>query len=326
MSFVSWSYVPGRASEIAASLDGEAAVIYDGRLVGRRRVLARYLLSAIQTISYLVRRRPLAIIVTLPPVIPGLIVFAYSWLFSVPFALDSHPSAFGRKNDRWSRRLLPIHRWLARRAATTLVTTSEWIKVVGEWGGRGLIVHEAPPTWCSSAAVKHQPLRVLFVCVFSPDEPVDSVLDAVRGLEGVEMTITGDQRRARQGLVDSAPANVRFCGFLNQADYRRTLQETDAVLALTTEPTSVMRAAYEATYAERPLIASDNPAMRELFDDAILVQNDAQAIRQGLHEMIVSYDDLLSTAPRARARQLDRWERQLTELRSSLMFGSDTAT
>lgn len=321
MSFVSWSFVRGRSSEIADALDGEAKSIYYSRLVGRRKWLVplRYALSSIHTLGYLLRRRPRAVITTLPPVFPGLVAYAYSRVFRAGFVLDSHPSGFGRKGDKVSERLLPVHRWLARRANATMVTTDEWVAEVDAWGGGGIIIHEAPSLLdLAPPAEPSGPFTVLYVAVFSSDEPVAEVLAAARQVADVRVHITGDIRKCDPRLIESAPENVEFVGFLGPEEYRRAVEEAHAVMALTTEPTSVMRAAYEAVYARRPLLASDWPRIRELFDHAVLVDNDSGGIAMGLRRARDEYADLVSATEPAFEEQTKRWKLQLDVLRGAL--------
>jgi Glycosyl transferase 4-like domain len=145
--FIAWSAAGGRASEIAAALGGEGRCFYHRCLVRRSLVPIRYAVSAVQTVAYLVRRRPAAVIATNPPIFPGLLAYAYGRTAGVPVLLDSHPSSFGRKENRMARLLLPLHAWLAARAASTMVTTDALAEQVATWGGDADIVHEAPPVW-----------------------------------------------------------------------------------------------------------------------------------------------------------------------------------
>ena len=80
-----------------------------------------------------------------------------------------------------------------------------------------------------------------------------------------------------------AAQNVSFVGFLPAAEYQGLVRLADLVMGLTTEPTSVMRCAYEAVYAEKPLVVSDWPLCRgKLFPFAVAVANDAASIAQGV--------------------------------------------
>jgi glycosyltransferase involved in cell wall biosynthesis len=289
--------------------------------VGRRRTALRYAVSALLTVAKLARHRPTAVVVTNPPIVPGVLAWLYARVAGARLALDSHPASFGRKGDRVSARLLPVHRWLARRVDTVLVTTDEWVEEVERWGGRGLVVHEAPPPWTCGPARRQVDgvTRVLFVGVFGGDEPVDQVVDAARHLDDVEILVTGDLRRAPAGLVEAAPPNVRFVGFLDPDDYAAAVDDADLLLALTTEPTSVMRAAYEGVYAGRPIVISDWPALRELFPYAVFVANDAEGIAKGVGAAVDDRGTLLAELARARELQTTRWDDQRAAVRSILV-------
>lgn len=274
--------------------------------------MLRYALSALVTVAYLLWRRPRAVIATNPPVFCALAAYPYCRLTGAPLVLDSHPTAFGAKGNRAASWMLPVSRWLSRRAAATLVTTVEWVEQVEAWGGRALIVHEAPAGLDERVPDTAVAGRALFVGVFASDEPVAEVVDAARRLSDHEIQITGRLERAPAELLAAAPDNVHFVGWLDQRDYRAALRSAGVVVALTTEPTSVMRSAYEAVYAGRPLVVSDWPALRDLFPDAIHVDNRADAIARGIREATELPDP--GRAVRARARQLDRWDAQLAAL------------
>jgi hypothetical protein len=319
VAFVAWTTVPGRAEEFAAALGGDARCFYPFRTPRRRLVPARYAVSALQTAGYLALRRPRAVIATNPPVVPGLLAWLYGRLTGAVFVLDSHAGSFGRKGDRVSARLLPVHRWLARRAALTLVADESLAALVRSWGGRPLVVHEAPPAWSVAAAGEPaDPIRLLLVTVFADDEPVGAALDAARRTP-VSLVLTGDPDRCPPAVRDAAErVGARFAGYLRGDAYRRALETSDVVATLTTEPSSVMRAACEAVYAGRPLIVSDWPAARQAFPYAIHVANEGSAIAQGIERARREHARLRRLAETARDVQVRRWREQLAALDSAL--------
>lgn len=317
---VTWQRHGGRAEEMAHALGGRAVHVHPRRLAARRLVLVRYTVSVVLTLGALVRLRPRAVAVTNPPVFPGLLVAAYGAVTGTPYLLDSHTSSFGVKGNGVARRMLGVHRWLARGSAGVMTTTTSWVEVVQGWGARGLVVHEAPPAWSvSPRPPANDRAQVLLVGVFSDDEPFEEVVAAAALLPEVDVAITGDVARAPAGMREHAPANVSFVGFLGPEAYRRRLEASDVVIALTTEPTSVMRAAYEAVYARRGLIISDWPTLREVFPLARHAGNHsaelAGAVRDVLSEGSTERAD---RARRARATQVDRWGQQVAEMRSAL--------
>lgn len=316
-AFLAWSRVSGRSEEIAAALGGEARCFWISGLRRKQLVPLRYLLSAVGTAAYLLRARPRAVAVTNPPVFPGLIALAYARFARVPVLLDSHPASFGAKDNAVAARLLPVHRWMARRSASVLVTTDDWVRTVESWGGRATVVHEAPPLW---EVAPPRPLparpRVLFVGVFAPDEPVAEVLAAARLLPEADVVVTGDLQKCSPALRESAPANVSFVGFLSKEEYRRAVEDCDVLLALTTEPTSVVRAGYEAVYARRPLVVTGWPELRRLFPHAVPTGNDAAGIAAALRTALAEHERLRSETGTALEDQRDRWDGQVAELRA----------
>ena len=314
VSFIAWSDDSGRAREVARALEGEARTFYELRIVRKPLVPLRYLLSAINTCIYLLSRRPRAVIVTNPPIFPGLIALLYCIATKAPLLLDSHPSAFGEAP--MAKQFAGVHVWLARRAATTMVTVPELAEIVTSWGGRANIIHEAPP---AHPAVPASPLsgrpRILYVGRFASDEPTAEVVKAARLVAEADVLITGDVRKCPASLRKSTPANVIFTGFLRGHDYNRALEQADAIMVLTRHPLAVNRGAYQAVYFERPLIISNLPAMTPLFPYAISVSNDSVSIARGIQSAIERHPDLVSACPHARALQEQRWQQQLDRLR-----------
>ena len=257
VSFVAWGAVSGRSSEIAAALGGEAHCRFPPESTWRPHAAVRYALCTLDTVAYLLRRRPRAIIVTNPPLVAGYVAWACARLLGCPVVLDSHPGGFGAQGDHVSAKLQGLHRWLARHVDGCAVASAPWVEVVESWGGRAVELHEAPPGAlpASLGDLEERPggptergLRVLCVGRLAPDEPSEEVAAAAALVPDCRFLVTGDPKRAPT-LIERAPPNVTFTGYLAHDDYLRALQEADVVMTLTTEPSSVMRAAYEAVYA-----------------------------------------------------------------------------
>lgn len=314
VAFIAWAEDSGRAHEVARALGGEARAFYQLRIVWKPLVPLRYLMNAINTCGYLVSRRPRAVIVTNPPIFPGLIALLYCTVAKAPLLLDSHPSAFG--DAPMAKQVAGVHAWLTRHAATTMVTVPELAETVTAWGGRADIIHEAPPARHAAPA---RPLsgrpRIVYIGRFAPDEPTAEVVEAARLVPEADVLITGDVRKCPASLVESAPANVIFTGFLEGDDYDRALEQADVIMVLTRHPLAVNRGACEAVYFERPLIISDLPAMTPLFPYAVSVPNDSAGIAGGIQSSIEHHPDLVSACPQARALQEQRWQQQFDRLR-----------
>jgi glycosyltransferase involved in cell wall biosynthesis len=252
---------------------------------------------------------------------------AYGRIFRAPVVLDSHPASFGRKGSAAGKRLLPVHRWMVSRVASSVVTTSDWVQVVRDWGGDADLLHEAPGDWDTRPLppVDSRPI-VLVVGIFSGDEPVSEVLEAAAAAPELDVRLTGETSRLAPGLVARAPDNVTFVGFLGREDYRAAVYGAHVILTLTTEPTSIMRAACEAVFAGRPVVVSDWPALRETFPHAVHVDNNAEGIARGILEAVDRLDELVHVATTAADEQRARWKAQLAMLERRLQLGTPEAS
>jgi glycosyltransferase involved in cell wall biosynthesis len=315
--FLAWTKTSGRAEDISAALRGDAHLVFPRvpLLPHPFSTALRYAIGTVQSALLLLRARPSAVVVTNPPLIPPLVVALWAAATRRPFVLDSHPSGFGLKGRRVLAVLQPVHRALARRATGVLVTTNELAGRVDAWGGRGIVVHEAPVDFPEPSPPTDP--TVLFVGIFASDEPIDAVLDAARLLPDTRFRITGDPRRAPAQLVGSAPANVELTGFLATEAYRSAVSGASVVLTLTTEPHSVMRSAYEAVYAHVPVVMTDTAVLRGDFPYALFCENTGASIAAALRQALASQGELRARAPEAAALQRARWDKQLVALREA---------
>jgi colanic acid/amylovoran biosynthesis glycosyltransferase len=313
-AFIAWSRSE-RSPELAKAVGADCHVVFVTRLARPGLVPLRYLLSAIATTWFLVRKRPTVVVATNPPIFPALIAYLVGQVTRTGLVLDSHPRGFGRKGSRLGQVLSPVHCFLVRRARATLVPGPELAEVVDRWGGNPMIIHEAPPGWTidEPPTLVGRP-TVLWVAIYASDEPVAAVLEAARRLPEIEFMITGDVRRCPPQLRAAAPRNVEFTGFRPGDEFRRLIERADVVLVLSTEPTSVPRAAFEAVEGLRPLVLSDWPSLHRVFEQAVFVTYSAEGIARGVQEAITRHRELVAAAPGARERQRSQWVQQRQQL------------
>jgi hypothetical protein len=261
-------------------------------------------------------RRPIARgpwIVTVPPTELALATVRR------PTVLDVHTGAFGLKGDARSAKRLWLLRRCVARAAATMVCSAPLAEQVEAWGGRPLVVHEAPPLETVPAAGEvHSEPRILVPGYFSHDEPIAEALQALRLLPGVVFDLCGSVDRLPEQVVQDAPSGARFHGRVGQEAYVAAIAGADVVVALTSQPESVMRVACEAVWHRRPLVISDWPINRDLFPHAIHVANDPAAIAAGVNDALVRHAELRAAADDARTAQLARWHEQRQALVAAL--------
>ncbi len=308
-----------RPHELAAALGGIAHTPHFPRLTHRALVPLRYGVSAVLTAGFLVLRRPRAVLVQNPPIVPGAIAYLYCRLSGARLVLDSHPRGFGLKGSRAGRLFRPLHDHFMRHAAATMVASEPLADEVRRAGGRPLVVHEPPPLWRIDAPpAADAPTNVLWVGIFATDEPVAEVVEAARLTPDVPFVLCGDPERCPPEVRAQAPANVTFSGYRRGEDYRALVADATIMMVLTTAPTSVPRGAFEAVAALRPLIVSDQPLLREQFPEAVFAANEAAALAGAVQEARDRRVALAAVAGQARERDAQRWAAQRAELLAAL--------
>lgn len=161
------------------------------------------------------RERPVAVLVQAPPVVAPLVVAVWCWRRCVPFAIDAHSGSF--YYGRW-RMLLPLQRWLSRRAAVTVVAHETVLKIVQSWGARGLFLEDKIPQIKPAASTlgSEGRQRVAIISSFDYDEPTAEVFAAARRLPQVTFYHTGNPAKAPTALLAQKPENVILTGFVSQ--------------------------------------------------------------------------------------------------------------
>lgn len=303
-----WTRRGDRLDELADELGGRAEVIFTPRLTARALIPIRYLVCALWTVVALLRHRPRRVIVVNPPLWPAVLIWSYASLTGARWYLDSHPGGFGAQGHELERRLQPLHRFLIRRADGVLVASRPWADVVESLGTPAVVVHEPPRP--RGRAERREPTEravALFVGVFAPDEPYDAVVEAARLRPEVDWHLTGDPDRAPAGLVDTAPSNVEFTGYLGPDDFDAALAGADVVIALTTEPTSVMRAGFEAVDSGTALVVSDHPIVVDAFPAAAATPNEARGIATAVADLLTDPEATRRRVAAGRRHHADQW-------------------
>lgn len=296
--FLVWGAPHGsrRSQIIAQHLGMDVKHIYITAKKGKYHALYKYPYQFFATLIFLIRTRYQLVFIQDPPIFAALPVYIYSLFFPAKFIIDAHTPPLLHPMWKWT---LPLHRFLSRRAITTLVTNDYLRDLVMDWGAHSLVLEDPPlaPRVTEPLALPANRLNVVMVSSASPDEPVREVLKAARELPEIHFYITGDYSGARQPIVDSAPENAHFTGYL-QEDFFSLLEAADVMMDLCVEDYQFLSGANEALWLGKPLITSQGPVLETYFNQGTLhIDNTAPGIREALLEM---QDDL----PRFRAEML----------------------
>lgn len=273
----------------------------------------KYSYQAIKTLMLLFHKHPQIVFVQSPPSFALFFVYLYCALTNSRFVVDAHSAAF--QVPYWTRPRW-LYRFLARKAVTTIVTNEHFQQMINDWGGHAFVLRDIPTTF---ARADSYPLNgkfsVVVVNTFAADEPLDEVLAAAAELDEVEFYITGKKSQAQQRFSYQAPDNVHFTDFLPNETYYALLDESKAVMCLTTRNHTMQRGACEALSLGKPIITSNWPLLQEYFHKGTVhVDNTTIGIRRGVTEMKRDYGRYLAEIKELQTKQRREWQAKITLL------------
>src|SRR4051794_11941134 len=137
-AFIAWTAIEGRSEEIAGALGAETRRYFWPPFTRKPLVPLRWLVSALRTAAFILRRRPSGVIVQNPPVIAALVAYAAGRAVGARVVIDAHPAALTRTGPR---RWVPdrLNGLLARRVDAVMVTVSDLADRIRAHGGRGIV-------------------------------------------------------------------------------------------------------------------------------------------------------------------------------------------
>lgn len=281
----------------------------------RRYFLApvRYILQAVRTTRILLKERPRLVFVQNPPIFAAMVVYLYARLGRARYVIDSHTGALLSPWWKWS---LPIHAFLSRRAITTIVTNEYLRSIVDSWGADTFLIADIPTKFPEGQTVSLDgKFNVAVINTFSPDEPLEAVLEAASALPETHFYVTGNLIRAKKSLLENKPDNVTFTGFLPDAEYFGLLRAARAIMVLTTDDHTMQRGACEAVSLGKPIVTSNWPILREYFNRGTLfVDNSAADIQRAVIKMQQQREKLENEISLLQQERWQEWQHKQAAL------------
>ena len=310
-----------RSRELARAL---SVPLYE--IVSRQGGHLRTISCTLRTVGLLLRVRPSLLFVQNPSVQLAALASLVKPLFGYTLVVDRHSNFdFSNTRDGLFNRL---SNYGLRKADLTIVTNEAVRQLVEAKGGRGIILQDLlPKLEVKRDATREGPLRVVYVCSFSPDEPVEEVIQAVGRLDrNVHVYITGRIPPAFEERARRAPTTLTFTGFLPDDEYVNLLGSADVVVALTKREHTLLCGAYEGVSLRKPLVLSNQEALRSYFTKGVVLTENtpeaiAAAIRDAVHDRERLSAELGELVP---ALQAD-WSSRFHRLKSRLGVGDGAA-
>ncbi len=283
----------------------------------------RYPRLLFRTFAMIRRERPDVLFVQCPSIVLGVWAGLLKRVYRFTLVADLHNEAVQPFVCR-ARWYLGLVMAIRRLADLSLVSNEALERTVNATGGRAFVLPDPVPVTDGArvAGARGEGAIVLFVCSFAPDEPYVAVIEAARRLPpDVRVLITGDRRRAVLPRV--VPANVRFTGFLPQAEYDALLVRAAVIVDLTEMQDCLVCGAYEAVAARTPLVTSDTAVLRRHFaKGTVFTRHDPASIAAAISRAL-DEDAALRDGMRLLHRDLtEQWTTGSRQLLTLLELGN----
>lgn len=228
--------------------------------------LMRYAVLGLRTFRLLLRERPKCLVVQNPSIVLAFIAWLLRPLLGYALVVDAHNVAIEPyANAPW------VVRWVTQRllrAADLTIVTNRFLaeKVVAAGGTPAVLPDKLPTTSPGTAFASDAEFLAVLIATYAADEPVAEIIDAFRVLPPQwQLLVTGNWRKHESKLPKPIPANVGFTGFLEEDRYWGLLERCDAVIDLSLKDDCLVCGAYESVAVSKPLILSDDRAIRDYF-------------------------------------------------------------
>ena len=237
--------------------------------------------------------------------------------------IDAHTHSLLREMDSFLQPLYKAVKAFALRSADLVLVTNRALQTyVEEQRGRGYILPDKIPNFPTSPREEKRlsgTFTVVFICSYSPDEPLREVLKAARRLSGdYRIYITGKLKKNRlNGLA--VPDNVILTDFLSEPDYIKLLSSSDAIVVLTNTDNCMVCGAYEAVALGKPLILSNKKVLRDyFFQGVIFTENTPQHLAESIMRAIAEKTSLEADIKDLKAVLEQSWAEQSEALYEKL--------
>ena len=306
-----------RSLELAKRLGCELHLLETGA-----PYLLRALLLGLKTLRIL-SRRPGVVYVQNPSILLAALAALMRPALGYVLVVDRH-SNFKLHTSRnpWPKWRLfhQLSRYSVPRADLTIVTNQRLAALIQAWGGRPFVLPDPLPELPQARRRDLGEPTVVCVSSFGTDEPIAEVLSAAGIVgEGLRVVITGNPAKLPEEVKRRAPANVRFSGFLAEEEFQELIASCDAIMALTTQPNTLLCAGYEAVALGQPMILSDQEDLVSYFAKGrVATRNDAESIAAAMATAVAEREALRAEC-RDLAVELERsWSLRFDELQDTV--------
>ncbi len=231
----------------------------------------KYIHLPIKTFIKIYRMRPCVLIIQNPSMILTVLAIALKYLFKYKLIVDAHNiGVYYFPEGVFSYDL--IYKIVHRGTDMTIVSNGILAEKVSTNGGHPLVLPDViPDLGLPSKQLETDKKVAVYICSFSPDEPVEEFCEACLKLpDEFTVYITGNFEKANVQEKYILSERIHFTGFLEEVEYINLLKRATFVVDLTTMPDCLVCGAYEAVSISTPVVLSDTVANRSYFTKGVV--------------------------------------------------------
>lgn len=320
--FIVWRIFQRRSDSLAACFNLEVKYYYSPwEEKSRLHKAWSYVFKTAGTLRDLFSLKPAVVFIQLPPTPVLYIAAAYCALANCKLVADCHNAMIYSRWLNW-----PFAKQLLRSADALLVHNEDVEEYAKGFHINAITLRDPLPRLTSTVDTslnsRYDFTRQPYIIVpwsFSPDEPIDELIQAAASMPEINFVMTWFAERLPQEVRNSLPSNLVLTGYLDDTDFNAIFSQATAALVLTTREGTQPSAASEAIVLGVPLIVSDLKTTRRLYQDMpVYIKNTAEGISTGVRTAFEQREKLEKTIESFKSGFSERLEKEIFEVKVSL--------
>jgi glycosyltransferase involved in cell wall biosynthesis len=249
--------------------------------------LISYIFKSISTLKFLFKNKPNLVFVQFPPAPAVYCIAIYAWLTGARYVTDCH---IGITNAHWlkwifinrllSKGLVIVHNEHLVNQVKTSISTTPF--VLRDGIDKNLTIESGNNNLLDDLGLVPKKY-VIIPFSFSPDEPIQEVIDTARLLPAIKFVMTWNSDKLSNDMKKDFPQNVLLTGYLKIADFNNLFANSGVALVLTKHEAVQLSGMQEAMAFEIPAVVSDLETTRFLYKSyPVFVTNNSRSIADGI--------------------------------------------
>lgn len=244
-------------------------------LSGVSNFFFRYITSIWLTAFKIIGNRKSVIIVQNPSLVLAFMSTLLGKLLLTRVVVDRHTDKYLLEDGKGLvfRALMFVSNFSIKHASLTIVTNDDLIEKVESLKGKPFILPDPFPeieqfVRPDNSWSKNDKKKCFVVASWSSDEPLNEIFETASNMPDINVYVSGKPKSEYSELIANKPDNLYLTNYLSDIDYYSLMHECDVVLAITTEPATLVCGGYEALALGKPLLTGDSDSLRNYYGDS----------------------------------------------------------